>query len=244
MACSAFKGRLRWWLFAPAVTAILVAASFLISFAMAPELLVGRAGFEAKIAGLAGIPDVGRSAETRLGVALLITLVLGPIVNLPIFLGEEVGWRGFMTPRLTALYGRRGLIVAGTIWAVWHTPLILMGHNYPHHPWLGHLVWIPHCIAMSILLQAAYGAGRSIFAPALAHGVLNQLASLGMMVLIVDGRYIDWLHGPAGLAGLLAVAAPACWIYLRRPDLLLWSPLAASDGEGAAASAPPRRAAI
>ncbi len=141
------------------------------------------------------------------------TLVVGPVLNLPIYLGEEVGWRGFMNPRLIALLGRRGLVLGGAIWAVWHLPVILLGHNYPRHPWLGLLVWVPICVCLNIFLEAARQAGRSIFAPALAHGIINQGAMLMLVVFTREDRYLDLLHGPAGLAGLLVMVGPAVWIY-------------------------------
>lgn len=45
-------------------------------------------------------------------------------------LGEEIGWRGFLTPRLTAMSGFLiASLVAGAVWAAWHLPLIVLS-NY------------------------------------------------------------------------------------------------------------------
>ena len=214
-------GRISWWLIAPVSAGVLVGLSFLISFLLTPDLLATGEALSGNLSKLPGVPDLGLSPEARTALLILVALFLGSFFNLPVYLGEEVGWRGFMTPRLTLLYGRRGVLLAGLIWGVWHTPLILLGHNYPHHPLLGHLVWLPLCICFSILLQAAYGAGRSIFVPALAHGAINQVAGVGMMTLFLASNAVDWLHGPVGLAGLTVFIAPAMWVYLRRPDLLV-----------------------
>ena len=147
--------------------------------------------------------------------AFTLTLTVGPVLNLPIFLGEEVGWRGFMNPRLIALLGRPGLILGGAIWALWHLPMILLGHNYPRHPWLGLLVWVPICICLNILLEAARRAGQSIFPAALSHGIINQTSMLMLVLFAREDRYMDLLHGPAGLSGLLMLIVPAVWIYRR-----------------------------
>jgi membrane protease YdiL (CAAX protease family) len=41
-------------------------------------------------------------------------------------LGEEIGWRGFLLPRLTGRFGWKvGCLISGCIWAVWHYPLLL-----------------------------------------------------------------------------------------------------------------------
>ena len=40
-----------------------------------------------------------------------------------ILLGEEIGWRGFMLPRLLKRFGWRSTsLIAGMLWAVWHFP--------------------------------------------------------------------------------------------------------------------------
>ena len=51
-------------------------------------------------------------------------------------LGEEIGWRGFMAPRLVARYGfTGGAVLGGLIWAVWHMPLLLFADYHSATPW-------------------------------------------------------------------------------------------------------------
>jgi membrane protease YdiL (CAAX protease family) len=41
-------------------------------------------------------------------------------------LGEEIGWRGFAMPRLTARHGAlKATFMLGALWAVWHVPLFI-----------------------------------------------------------------------------------------------------------------------
>ena len=41
-------------------------------------------------------------------------------------LGEEIGWRGYLLPRLVGRFGfTRGCFLSGCIWAVWHYPALL-----------------------------------------------------------------------------------------------------------------------
>ena len=207
-------GRLRSWVLAPAGCVIPILLSFPLSFLMTPGLMASGPEVVANTNRLT-LPSEGLGLSATLLLAFTLTLTLGPVLNLPIFLGEEVGWRGFMNPRLLALFGRPGLILGGVLWALWHLPIILLGHNYPHHPWLGLLVWVPICICLNILLEAARQAGRSIFPAALAHGIINQTAMLMLMLFAREDRYLDLLHGPAGLSGLLMLIAPAVWIYRR-----------------------------
>lgn len=43
-------------------------------------------------------------------------------------LGEEIGWRGFLTPELAKFMSFGWVaVVSGTLWSLWHWPLIFMG---------------------------------------------------------------------------------------------------------------------
>ena len=204
-------GRLRWWALAPAGFALFVVVSLSLSVALSPQLIVNHAELVANVSHLS-IPQTGTLAG-QLALALVLTLLVAPLLNLPIFLGEETGWRGFMNPRLLTLFGRRGLILGGLVWALWHLPFILLGHNFPQHPWLGMAVWIPVCACLNIILHAIREAGRSILPCALSHGVMNQLATLLLTLFVRETNFIDVVHGPAGLIGLLVLLPAATWVY-------------------------------
>jgi membrane protease YdiL (CAAX protease family) len=56
-------------------------------------------------------------------VALPLVLLGGHLLTDPGALGEELGWRGFMLPRLLELTDARAAgLILGLIWAVWHLP--------------------------------------------------------------------------------------------------------------------------
>lgn len=207
-------GRLCYWVLTPASCVVLVILSFLLSYLITPGLLASGSEIDANT-GKLRLPVADLGLPLTLVIAFGLTLFIGPVLNLPIFLGEEVGWRGFLNPRLIALLGRPGLLLGGAVWAVWHLPVILLGHNYPHHPWLGLWLWIPICVCLNIFLEAARQASGSIFPPALAHGIINQTAMLILLVYTRDSDYEELLHGPAGLSGLLVLILPAIWIYCR-----------------------------
>ena len=51
-------------------------------------------------------------------------------------LGEEIGWRGLLTPLLVQRLGfTKGSIVVGVIWAAWHMPLLLFADYNSGTPW-------------------------------------------------------------------------------------------------------------
>jgi uncharacterized protein len=53
------------------------------------------------------------------------------ILALTFALGEEIGIRGYLLPRLLSLGRRRALFLSGLVWATWHMPLILLTAVFP-----------------------------------------------------------------------------------------------------------------
>lgn len=58
--------------------------------------------------------------------ALSLIATAGLVRSMDNALGEEIGWRGFLTPRLTAAAGFvPATLLTGTIWALWHMPILV-----------------------------------------------------------------------------------------------------------------------
>ena len=69
-------------------------------------------------------PNSPLKSTFLLGIPIYATF--GVIRSIASALGEEIGWRGFLLPRLTGTFGwRLGCLISGCIWAVWHYPLLL-----------------------------------------------------------------------------------------------------------------------
>jgi membrane protease YdiL (CAAX protease family) len=50
-------------------------------------------------------------------------VLLGPVFALPLFVGEELGWRGYALPRLQRKYSALwSSIIVGVLWVFWHAP--------------------------------------------------------------------------------------------------------------------------
>jgi uncharacterized protein len=80
--------------------------------------------FEAAMADTYGLGGWAALGTFGVGLPLLFTVsVIGEAVWA---LGEELGWRGFLFPRLQRRFGFHGAcLISGSIWAVWHYPEIL-----------------------------------------------------------------------------------------------------------------------
>jgi len=92
--------------------------------------------------------------------------------------------------------------IIGLVWGVWHTPIILMGHNYPDHPMAGVAMMILFCILFSPFFTLVTIRSGSVIAAALLHGSFNALG--GTSVMLLKGGN-DLLIGTSGLAGMMVL---------------------------------------
>lgn len=123
------------------------------------------------------------SAAVVIAAQAAIAILLAPFFNTLFALGEEIGWRGFLLPRLLPLGQWRAMIITGILWGLWHAPVIVQGQNYPGYPVLGIFMMIIFCILLGIIFGWLYLNTRSPWSAALAHGAINAVAGLPVLFL-------------------------------------------------------------
>jgi membrane protease YdiL (CAAX protease family) len=116
---------------------------------------------------------------------IAVSLTLAPLFNVLFALGEEIGWRGFLLPRLvqSGVDQWTALLASGAIWGLWHAPLIVRGQNYPDHPYLGVVLMTLFCSLLGVIFGWLRLASKSVWPPTLAHGTLNAVAGVPLLVL-------------------------------------------------------------
>ncbi|NVJ98946.1 MAG: CPBP family intramembrane metalloprotease [Alphaproteobacteria bacterium] len=68
---------------------------------------------------------VGWSPEATIAMAILIYGTVGIVWHMATALGEEIGWRGLLTPHLLRITNFPiASLLTGLVWALWHMPLI------------------------------------------------------------------------------------------------------------------------
>ena len=112
-----------------------------------------------------------------------IAVLLAPFFNMLFALGEEIGWRGFLLPRLEPLGQWKAILVSGLVWGIWHAPTIAQGQNYPDYPIAGIFMMIVFCILLGTIFAWLYFNTRSPWATALAYGSVNAIAGLPIMFM-------------------------------------------------------------
>ena len=186
------RGKGKWILaawFGSALLAALGAALYYLLFPAALDLSGAMLSAQLGEAGLQQMEAQGLSMKALLLIQLAQALSYAPLVNTFFALGEEVGWRGFLYPRLKERFGvAKGRLLGGLIWGVWHWPvMILAGYNYGMAYWgapvLGPLLFCVICVALGTVIDYLYEKTGCIWIPALAHGAFNAAGGLGMLVL-------------------------------------------------------------
>jgi membrane protease YdiL (CAAX protease family) len=136
---------------------------------------------------------------------LISGLTTGGLMTALFALGEEIGWRGFLDREADARgWGFwKSSFVIGAIWGLWHWPVIVQGHNWPAHPYLGVLLMVVFCMGMGPIFTFVTRMTGSVFAAALAHGTLNATAAIPL-ISISGGN--DLTVGITSFVGLAVIA--------------------------------------
>ncbi len=139
----------------------------------------------------------------------LLSVLIAPVLNAFAAFGEEVGWRGYLLPKLLPLGQVPALLISGVVWGLWHAPIILLGHNYPNNPVAGVFMMVGLCIILGIIFGWLRLASRSLWPAVIAHGALN--GSAGVVFLLGDASQTvnPFVVGITGWAGWII---PVVWI--------------------------------
>jgi len=166
----------------------------------------------------AGLPLAIHGASILLLAALgLTTLLMLPVASLPdllvnyaieivvvtlLALCEEVGWRGYLLPRLMSLGAVPALLLSGLMHGAWHLPLLLFTDFYhpTGNPWLV----VPLFLVTLTLAGVFYGFLRlrtgSVWVVAFAHAMVNIGWDIGSNMSSSNSPLAtEYLGGESGL---------------------------------------------
>jgi uncharacterized protein len=125
------------------------------------------------------------------------------IATLTVSLGEELGWRGYLLPRLAASLGsRRGMALTGLLHGLFHMPIIFLTPFY--HPDGNRWIFVPLFLAAFTVGGLLYGYLRlstdSVWPASLAHSAHNYLWALfGSMTVATSPLAAEYLAGESGI---------------------------------------------
>jgi membrane protease YdiL (CAAX protease family) len=152
----------------------------------------------------------------------LINFLIGfGILVLTFALGEEIGMRGYLQPRLMSLGRTRALLVVGLVWATWHMPLYyFVAKLFP----VGNvLLFLPLFYGTIVAASFIFGYLRiytgSTWPASIAHSVHNAAwEALGALTVTSSPMLVNlYLVGDYGILVLVGTVIGAIWLayYLR-----------------------------
>lgn len=137
-----------------------------------------------------------------LAITLFSGLYAGITINGIFAFGEEIAWRGYLLKLFKGKKFMTTALLTGTIWGLWHAPIILNGHNYPQHPVFGVLMMTVFCVLLTPMLMYFRKKSGSVIVPAIMHGTFNGVVGISLIMVTPAN---DLLYGASGLAGFITL---------------------------------------
>lgn len=157
---------------------------------------------------------------------LLGQLILSPlnvVIMSVLVLGEEIGWRSYLLPRLASIMPvRRASLVTGFLQGLFHLPLLLLTPAYDGDG--SRWIVVPGILCTLTAAGAVFGWLRtrsgSLWPAAIAHATVNTCI-IEAPVLVTDNPDLTaYLTGETGIFTVIIVSAMALLI-IRRAS---WTP--------------------
>jgi membrane protease YdiL (CAAX protease family) len=147
-------------------------------------------------------------------------LVIGMIIGTVIILGEEIGWRGYLLPRVQQLTSRRrAAVLTGFVHGCFHLPLILVASTYDAEGsrWLVAPIVVVTITAAGVFYAYVRDRSGSTWAVAVAHNAANTFFDMGAVATSATGSTaaLAYVAGESGLATMAAVIAVAAFLLTR-----------------------------
>jgi membrane protease YdiL (CAAX protease family) len=218
------RGNVRYYLIAWFGPALLIALGALIYFLLFPSQFDPTMNQMASLYAAQGVSLPEGTLFAIFIAQLALGIFLSPLLNIITTSGEEIGWRGYLLPKLMEMYSPRvSIVISGIIWGLWHAPIIAMGHNYgtgyPTAPWGGILAMVVFCLFIGSFFSFLAIRTKSFLPASIAHGSLNGFAAISIwFTLGTPNPFIGPL--PTGIIGGigLIIVGIICFVWVDRKN--------------------------
>jgi len=150
----------------------------------------------------------------------LLRVALTTIIFAVVFLGEEIGWRGYLLFRVAELTsGRRAALVTGAFHAIYHLPLLLLTTTYQSagNRW----IVVPMVMVTLTLAGVWYGWLRlwsgSIWPVSLSHSAFdNLMETVAGVAVTTSPATMAYVTTETGVATMIIMVVVAGYLLTRR----------------------------
>ncbi len=173
------------------------------------------AKFVKEVSYFLGLADWSDTAIIAFGVLMFGTV--GMIWHMATALGEEIGWRGFLTPALMARMSfLKTSLVVGALWALWHMPIIFFTsyNGGPSDLELQFLNYTVMTIGLSFVMTYLRMRSGSLWPPVVLHAAHNVYVLTIMQPMTV--QYKETWRYASEFGFILPLVVLACGLLLWR----------------------------
>ena len=184
--------------------------------AVVGPVLIGILSFSVAAAfGVVRFPVLGAGL-----VSGLLNIGVGTVISTFVFLGEEIGWRGYLLFRLAEVTSPRvAAILTGAFHAIFHLPLLLLTTTYQSagQRW----IVVPMVMITITLAGVWYGwlrlSSGSIWPVTLSHSVFaNVMESLAGVAIVSSAAAMAYVTTETGVATMVIMVLVAGFLLVRR----------------------------
>lgn len=182
------------------------------------------------------VPE-GMTSDMLIMLPIKLLLVLA-VYTVTSSLGEEIGWRGYLLPKLAGLGWKKALLLSGFIHAAFHFPLMLAGtYHAEGNAW----ITIPQFVLVTVIAGILFGYVRlrtgSVWPAAIMHAVHNVLWAAFQDFTEGSSNMAIYIGGESGLAAI-ALYGLVAWVMLRRGPYTTRDPICPPALSGTSPSNP------
>ena len=149
----------------------------------------------------------------------VVVMLAATAISTPVQAGEEIGWRGFLLPRIAARVGLPAAsVIVGVVWACWHLPFFFLagtdktGQSFP--------AYATGVIGLSVAMAFLYWRTRgSLFLTMVMHAAVNNLRLVATVpssgsAFSLHASFVSWATG-----AVMAVVAAGLLVAMRGATL-------------------------
>jgi len=144
---------------------------------------------------------LGLQEPVSFGVAWLLRMSVGMLFTSIFTLGEEIGWSGFLTPKLSRIASVPVTsIIVGGYWAIWHYPAIVGGLYGTGAPlWVALPGFTLVLIGAALIRTVLVSESRSLWAGVVLHSSHNMFLMGAFWTLTVREGYANYFVSESGV---------------------------------------------
>ncbi|MFC3749432.1 type II CAAX prenyl endopeptidase Rce1 family protein [Paenibacillus sp. GCM10012306] len=133
-------------------------------------------------------------------------------------MGEELGWRGYLLPRMLGLGKKKAMLLNGLVHGIWHFPIIINTAQYH----AGEKLWIilPFTVASTVFLAPVIGTLRlrtgSVWTASMLHTSHNLFCLIMTSLFVSQSAASSVIAGDMGLVVVIFYAALTFYLWRKK----------------------------